>query len=151
MTKNNFAKNFGVLLKQNGLSQEMFGKVIGKGRSVVGSYIRGESEPDLDVLIGIADYFGTSLQTLLIGDVSSEHLDTLKPSETHNKVNEQESAYKTVEDLEQLKLLKSLFGVSLDEKINEKLDVLLERIGDMSRLDADVKALKEKVQRLEKH
>ncbi|MEO1029911.1 MAG: helix-turn-helix domain-containing protein [Bacteroidota bacterium] len=151
MTKNNFAKNFGVLLKQNGLSQEMFGKVIGKGRSVVGSYIRGESEPDLDVLIGIADYFGTSLQTLLIGDVLSEHLDTSKSSETHNKVNEQESAYKTVEDLEQLKLLKSLFGASLDEKINEKLDVLLERIGDMSRLDADVKALQEKVQRLEKH
>ena len=57
-------------MKANKLNQEAFGNIIGKKRSVIGSYTRGESHPTLDTLIRIADYFGISMSDLVEKNLS---------------------------------------------------------------------------------
>ena len=97
------------------MSQGDFGKLIGKGRSVVGSYIRGESKPDLDIVLQIADNFGYTLDQLVLKDISN----------IKYEVNEKENI--AAEDSEvygKLKQLKEIFGI--DDNLNNKLTLMLE-------------------------
>lgn len=129
MLKNNFAKNFGTLLKQKRLSQGDFGKVVGKGRSVIGSYIRAEAEPDFKTLIKIADYFGQSLDDLMYG--------------VSNKTETKE--YMVAEDpleygiTKKLDALKEIFGGGLNESISSKLDLMIEnQVKILERFDREL-------------
>lgn len=53
------------------LSQEELGEIIGKGRSVIGSYEKGHAEPSFDNLVNIAEYFGISIDKILNGNLES--------------------------------------------------------------------------------
>ena len=52
---NNFAKNIGFLLSTYNISRDEFARVIGKKRSVIGSYVRSEAQPNIDILLLIAN------------------------------------------------------------------------------------------------
>ena len=115
MIKNYFSANLKHILDTNNMSQGDFGKLIGKGRSVVGSYIRGESKPDLDIVLQIADNFGYTLDQLVLKDISN----------IKYEVNEKENI--AAEDSEvygKLKQLKEIFGI--DDNLNNKLTLMLE-------------------------
>lgn len=141
MLKNNFANNFGILMRRKGLSQGDFGKIIGKGRSVVGSYIRGESEPDFNVLLKIADYFGISTEVLLSGDVEkSDGKAYMKLLEENALASEDDANYITSheddKDLQKkFELFRELFGSSS----NKKLDLIVQnQVKILKRLDRDL-------------
>ncbi len=76
---NYFAQNISLLLKKNQLNQEAFGDIIGKKRSVIGSYIRGESQPNIDILIIIAGHFEITLDILIRKDLSKINLSDMTP------------------------------------------------------------------------
>jgi len=69
---NYFANNIKFLLSTLVISRDEFGSVIGKKRSVIGSYIRGEAQPSLSTLLQIANYFGVSLNILITSDLEKE-------------------------------------------------------------------------------
>lgn len=71
MASNYFPQNFRHLLKSNRITQDRLGEIIGKKRSVIGSYTRGEAEPSLENLIRIADFFGCTLCQLVEEDLSA--------------------------------------------------------------------------------
>ena len=78
---NHFANNIALLLKEHKLNQEQFGIIIGKKRSVVGSYIRGESQPNIDIVLMISKYFKISLDDLISNDLSKINLQDMTPLE----------------------------------------------------------------------
>ncbi|WP_018342373.1 helix-turn-helix domain-containing protein [Cytophaga aurantiaca] len=79
---NNFALNIQILRKSNGFKQSDF-EIIKIKRTTWNNYESGKSEPDIDTILRIANFFGVDLETLLVEDLSkNEHLiskiDTLK-------------------------------------------------------------------------
>ncbi len=77
---NYFAQNINLLLKKDKLNQKTLGIIIGKKRSVVGSYIRGESQPNIDILIIIAEHFQITLDLLIRKDLSKIDLSDMTPA-----------------------------------------------------------------------
>ena len=58
-------KNLKILRKQQGLGQIEMAKRLNLAKSTYARYEIGETEPDLDTLIKLADYFGCSVDYLL--------------------------------------------------------------------------------------
>lgn len=67
------------------------GKILGKGRSMIGYYANGKSYPDPEMIIKITNYFGISIDNFLLTDLSrpKEYL-TNPPL---NTVNEPQALY----------------------------------------------------------
>lgn len=53
------------LRKEHGLSQSDMSEVIGKSKSSVNMYERGEREPGIEILEAYADYFGVDMEYLI--------------------------------------------------------------------------------------
>lgn len=85
---NYFANNIKFLLSALNISRDEFADVIGKKRSVIGSYIRGEAQPSLNILLQIANYFGVNLNILITTDLEKELKDKKLTSitELHNLI-----------------------------------------------------------------
>jgi len=62
---NTFAKNLGLLMSENLISQKMLAKELNVKQQTVSRYISGEREPDLDVVIKIANYFEITVGQLV--------------------------------------------------------------------------------------
>ncbi len=73
-----FYKNLAYLRQTKGLTQSEFGEIIGKKKSVVSQYEKGESEPGIAVIKKLAKYFGLSYSDLMDKDLST----TKDPGET---------------------------------------------------------------------
>ena len=69
---NYFAKNIKFLLSNSKMSRDELATLVGKKRSVIGSYIRGEAIPNINILSHIANYFGIDLNTLITIDIENE-------------------------------------------------------------------------------
>ena len=129
MLKNQFPSNLKYLLSYKGMSQQELANVIGKKRSAVGSYIRGESEPNIEILIKITDYFGISLNDLVFKNLTKYDFGT----DDIDEAAEDSGSYKT-----KFELLKSLFG-SDDSELEKKLDVIYEnQIKILDMLDSSI-------------
>lgn len=63
-------KNIALLRQRNGLSQTDLARIIGKKRSVVGSYESGTSEPSIETIIKIAEYFGIGVADIIESDLA---------------------------------------------------------------------------------
>ncbi len=64
------AKNIYFLRRQRGLTQEKLAEALDITRSRVGSYEEGRSDPGIDVLIQLSDYFKLPVDALLRHDLS---------------------------------------------------------------------------------
>ncbi len=53
-------------MKKNKLNQDEMGKILGKGRSMVGYYANGKSNPDPNTIVKIANYFGITIDELIL-------------------------------------------------------------------------------------
>lgn len=58
------------LIEINKLSQKEFGELFGLKQAVISAYIRKVSNPQLDTLIKISDYFNITIDDLLKRDLS---------------------------------------------------------------------------------
>ena len=84
---NNFALNIQILRKSNSFKQSDF-EIIKIKRTTWNNYESGKSEPDIDTILRISNFFGVDLETLLVTDLSkNEHLvskiDALKKPVTY--------------------------------------------------------------------
>lgn len=57
--------NIRKLRKSTGLTMKQFGSVIGVSESMVSLYETGKNEPDLSLLVKMADYFSVTLDELV--------------------------------------------------------------------------------------
>lgn len=71
---NNFSLNIQILRKSNGLKQSDFEQIDIK-RTTWNNYESNKSEPDIDTILRIANFFEVDLETLLVKDLSrNQHL-----------------------------------------------------------------------------
>lgn len=61
----NFAENLIELRRKHGLSQEGLGEIVGVSRQTVSKWELGLTTPELDKLVGLAEYFHVSLDALV--------------------------------------------------------------------------------------
>jgi transcriptional regulator with XRE-family HTH domain len=66
----NIQKNIKHLRSLKGFSQERFAEDLGWSRSMVGSYEEGRSEPPIDRLIDLSDYFRLPIDILVKNDLT---------------------------------------------------------------------------------
>lgn len=62
------------LRNQNGLTQEEFAEIVYVSSRTISRWENGKNMPDLDVLIGIADYYDVDLLEILNGERKSEKM-----------------------------------------------------------------------------
>ena len=61
----NFSERIRELRTKNNISQEGLGAVIGVKKYAIYSYEKGRASPEMKGLIGLADYFGVSIDYLV--------------------------------------------------------------------------------------
>ena len=134
------AKNLKNLRKQKGLSQIDFSADIGLSRSTVANWETGERQPDIEMIIRLAEYFGVTLDELILQKMRlpisrySENLRFLrkkhgmtqekmagllgyKGKQGYNAIETGKSKA-TVDDLTKLSIF---FGVTLDQLVKQDL------------------------------
>lgn len=75
-------KNLQILRKNAKISQENLAKQIGLTKANIGFYETGRTEPSINTLIKLADYFGCSVDYLLDHRTSGViHLDSFTPEQ----------------------------------------------------------------------
>ncbi len=62
------------LRKEKGLTQEQLAEQTGVARRTVSRWETGSNMPDLDILIELADFYGTDLREILNGERKSEQM-----------------------------------------------------------------------------
>lgn len=72
--ENIFSYQLNMLRQKKSLSQEIIAQKLYVSRQSVSKWERGDSEPDIDKLIALADIFGVDLNYLLAGQQSPEEL-----------------------------------------------------------------------------
>ncbi len=66
MKNNLFGKRLKELRLESGLSQRTLGKILNVCNQTVSFWEIGSREPDLDMLVRIAEYFNVSIDSLLL-------------------------------------------------------------------------------------
>jgi transcriptional regulator with XRE-family HTH domain len=72
--ENYFARNMEYLISSKGLSHAKVGAAIGVQRSTVTGYVTGDSDPNINRLFKIAEYFDIPAPDLLGTDLGNVHL-----------------------------------------------------------------------------
>ena len=70
---NNFGKNLCFLRKQKGLRQSQIKDLLGFSRTTWSNYENALSEPTIDGLIKISNFFGISLERLILSNLKSSN------------------------------------------------------------------------------
>lgn len=134
------AQNLKYLREQRGLSQRTFSEEIGLSGSAVGMWETEERKPDIEMIIRLAEYFGVTLDDLVLRDLRppiprySDNIRYLRLS--HGITQEQmgellglknKSSLSLIEagksgiSIENLEKLADFFGVTLDELVKQDL------------------------------
>lgn len=71
MEKNYFSQNIRYLRLKSRMSQEQFGKQIGKSKACISYYEAGTRSPVLEDVFSLADFFGLSVNALLTEDLEN--------------------------------------------------------------------------------
>lgn len=109
---NSFGNNLSVLRLMKGLKQAEIADIVGVGKVTWSDYERGKSEPSLDLLITIADYFKLDLDTLI-----RKNLTGLSETEILKLTNRSSGSIAEKEDL-LIDNLKSRI-LSLEDRVKE--------------------------------
>ncbi len=72
------AQNLNYLRKKNKLSQQGLAEVLQLPRTTLGDYERGKTEPNLAMLLKLADYFKVKVDELIRSDLSHQDLEILR-------------------------------------------------------------------------
>lgn len=63
------AQNLKYLREQRGLKQQELADILGEKQSTVGNWEAGKREPEINMLVCIAEYFNVSLDNLVLKDL----------------------------------------------------------------------------------
>lgn len=66
---NNFAKNLKILRKIKGESQAELARIVSKGQTTIGNWETGLSEPNIEELVILSNFFGVSLDALILSNL----------------------------------------------------------------------------------
>lgn len=134
------AQNLKYLREQKGLSQKDFSADMGLSRATVGNWETGERKPDIEMIIRLAEYFGVTLDDLVLRDLKppipkyAGNIRYLRLSHgiTQGQMGEllglkNKSSLSLIEagksgiSVENLEKLADFFGVTLDELVKQDL------------------------------
>ena len=89
-----FDSNLRKLYTDRNLTQSELGKILGVSRQTISGYVRGDRQPDFDVLVQIANYFNISIDDLLQKDLQLENdkVATLVAETSHYIINNKYTA-----------------------------------------------------------
>lgn len=121
-------KNIRYLRKQSSVTQSRLASVIGKGQTTIGNWENGISEPSLEELLVLSNYFDTSLDLLVKIDLSKTNYQIEKKQKEGNSTRSSPVKYDhtTVE------------APTVAEQGSESLSYVL----------TEIKALREEVERI---
>ena len=71
-------KNIKYIRKKNRTSQQELADAVGVGRTSLGDYERGRTEPDIKTLIRLSDYFNISIDDLIRKDLQKEDYEIIR-------------------------------------------------------------------------
>ncbi|MBD7912022.1 MULTISPECIES: helix-turn-helix domain-containing protein [Clostridium] len=74
------------LRKENNMTQSDLGKILGVGKTTISMYENGNSTPNDEIKIKIANYFNISLDYLLGKSEIRNYNNTIKPMDKINKL-----------------------------------------------------------------
>ena len=77
MTRIYFKENLARLRKNNKLSQDQLGKIVGKSHNVIYKWENGMTEPTLMDVAILSEYFDIPVDVLLFTDISLEYPPTI--------------------------------------------------------------------------
>lgn len=133
------AQNLKYLRERKGLSQREFSADLGLSRATVGNWETGERKPDIETIIRLAEYFGVSLDDLVLRDLKpplpvyadnilflrkkhdcsqGDLADLLKVKQSTISLYETGRRKMSVDDL---LIVSDFFGVTLDELVKQDL------------------------------
>lgn len=134
------AQNLIYLRKQKGITQNEFAEIVGKERSTIAGWETGEKEPRLNTLIHIADYFGVTLDDLVLKDLKPPlplYASNIKYLRKRQEITQEDMAVffefsgksslcavETGESgisIENLEKIADFFGVTLDQIVKHDL------------------------------
>ncbi len=84
--ENKFSSNIFHLRKLLGLNQSEMADILGKKKSIIGPYEKGEVEPDITSLMKISKYFGISVSDLIERDLA-KGVHEVTPKDVHPTVH----------------------------------------------------------------
>lgn len=135
-----FAENIKYLRRQNGLTQKEFAEKIGAGRVTVCNWEQGTREPELKVIIKIADFFQVSLDALILAELKPPvplYAKNVKYLRKKHEMTQDDMAnligyrgkqgYNAIEtgklglSVEKLEKISDYFGVTLDQLVKQDL------------------------------
>lgn len=64
-------KNLYFLRKRMGKNQAEMGAFMGKGGNTIGNWENGMSQPNINEIVALADYFGVTLQDMVLTDLEN--------------------------------------------------------------------------------
>ena len=133
------AQNLKYLREQKGLNQADLAKILGVKQPTVGNWEVGKREPDIDMLIRLAEYFDVTLDDIVLKDLRppasryAENILYLRKRHglsqmdigqllkvTQKCVSKYEKGESAV-DVEKLMKLADFFGVTLDQLVKQDL------------------------------
>lgn len=109
-------KNLKKLRTEKGISQQQLADIIGVSQQSVNKYENHNSEPEIAVLINMANYFNTSVD-YLIGHSDINHIiENIQPYDLNQQETQLVENYRTLSDKEK----KSLEIIIENYQINKK-------------------------------
>lgn len=134
------AQNLKYLREQRGLSQRAFSEEIGLSGSAVGMWETEERKPDIEMIIRLAEYFGVTLDDLVLRDLrppipkyaenirylrlghgmTQEQIGELLALKNKNSLSLIEAGKSGI-SVENLEKMADFFGVTLDELVKKDL------------------------------
>lgn len=134
------AQNLKYLREQKGFNQRDFSADLGLSRATIGNWETGERTPDIKMIIRLAEYFGVTLDDLVLRDlkppipkyVGNVRYLRLSHGITQEKMGEllglkNKSGLSLIEagksgiSVENLEKLSDFFGVTLDQMVKQDL------------------------------
>ena len=134
------AQNLKYLRERKGFSQKNFSVEMGLSRATIGNWETGERKPDIEMIVRLAEYFGVTLDDLVLRDLRppipkyAENIRYLRLG--HGMTQEQigellalknKSSLSLIEagksgiSVENLEKLADFFGVTLDDLVKKDL------------------------------
>ena len=98
-----FGKNLKYLRKSKDLTQNEISIILGINKTLIPKYELNDTNPSIDTLIKIADYFSVSIDALLLHDMAVVGIVNEPPAKYNTAQHDTElkSALQRVKDLEQ--------------------------------------------------
>lgn len=128
--KNTFSNNLKSLRVDNDYTQQEIAEALGINRSRYANYENGQSEPNIDILIKISNFYNCSIDDLLKNKINTLAINEPKLSVTLNEFNHLELKEKLLRNKNFYEKKRTTILGEIDVKISE-IDSVLDFINNL--------------------